>query len=178
MQKTVLALALILSACGLSLVAQAPPADAPPPPPADLNQLMRGVLYPAANVVFFAQADNPAEIKFVPGHDPNMSTDPLTSTFGGWQAVENAALALAEASNLLSIPGRVCSNGTPVPTKDPAWVGFVKDVRDAAMKAYAAAQAKDQDKIVEAADPLNASCTGCHRKFRDRRVPRCSIPPA
>ena len=169
MQKTVLALALILAACGLSLVAQAPPADASPPPPADLNQLMRGVLYPAANVVFFAQADNPAEIKFVPGHDPNMSTDPLTSTFGGWTAVENAALALAESATLLEIPGRRCANGVPVPTKDAAWVAFVQQVRDAGMKAYAAAKAKDQDKIIEAADPLNASCTGCHRRFRDRR---------
>ena len=33
---------------------------------ADLNQLMRGVLYPAANVVFSAQADNPAELKILP----------------------------------------------------------------------------------------------------------------
>src|SRR5437868_6378129 len=59
----------------------------------DLNQLMRGVLYPAANVVFSAQIDNPADLKFVPGKDPSMATDPLVSTFGGWQAVENAALA-------------------------------------------------------------------------------------
>ena len=34
-----------------------------------------------------------------------MATDPLASTFGGWQAVENAALALTDAANLLSIPG-------------------------------------------------------------------------
>src|SRR5215510_12561269 len=103
MHRTALILSLMLTASGLMLVAQAPSPDAAPPPPADLNQLMRGVLYPAANVVFFAQADNPAEIKFVPGHDPNMSTDPLTSTFGGWAAVENAALALAESATLLEI---------------------------------------------------------------------------
>ena len=59
-----------------------------------MNQLMRGVLYPAANVVFSARADNPGDVKFVPGQDPSMSTDPLTSTCGGWQAIENAALAL------------------------------------------------------------------------------------
>src|SRR4029434_4871936 len=116
---------------------------------ADLNQLMRGVLYPAANVVFFPQADDPADLKFVPGHDPSMSTDPLTSTFGGWQAVENAALALAESANLLSIPERRCCNGVPVPTKGPAWSMFVQQVRDASMKAYSAAKAKDQDKIIE-----------------------------
>ena len=151
------------------------PSDAAPPVHADLNQLMRGVLYPAANVVFSAQADNPGDVKFVPGHDPNMSTDPLTSTFGGWQAVENAALALAESATLLSIPGRRCSNSVPVPTKDPAWVAFVQEVRDASMKAYTAAQSKDQDTMIATAEPLSASCAGCHRKFRDRKTPdnRC-----
>ena len=33
--------------------------------------------------------------------------------YGGWQSVENAALALAESANLLMIPGRMCSNGKP-----------------------------------------------------------------
>ena len=175
MHKTALTLSLIAAACGLSLMAQTPSTNTAPQVHADLNQLMRGVLYPAANVVFSAQADNPGDVKFVPGHDPNMSTDPLTSSFGGWQAVENAALALAESATLLSIPGRRCSNGVPVPTKDPAWVAFVQEVRDASMKAYTAAQSKDQDTMIATAEPLSASCAGCHRKFRDRKTPdsRC-----
>ena len=175
MQKTAIALVLVLAACGLSLVAQTPATPEPQKVYADLNQLMRGVLYPAANVVFSAQADNPAEVKFIPGHDPNMSTDPLTSSFGGWMAVENASLALAESANLLTIEGRSCSNGVAVPTKDPAWMAFVQDVRDASMKAFAAARAKDQDKIIETSETLSNSCSGCHRKFRDRKTPanRC-----
>ena len=175
MQRTVLTLSLILTSCGLSLMAQTPSMDLAPQVHANLNQLMRGVLYPAANVVFFAQADNPAEVKFIPGHDPGMSTDPLTSTFGGWVAVENAALALAESVNLLSISGRSCANGVPVPTKDPAWATFVQQVRDVSMEAYKAAQAKDQDKIIELSGRLSASCAGCHRKWRDRKAPenRC-----
>jgi len=165
----------MLTSGGLSLMAQTPSMDLAPQVHANLNQLMRGVLYPAANVVFFAQADNPAEWKFIPGHDPGMSTDPLTSTFGGWVAVENAALALAESVNLLSISGRSCANGVPVPTKDPAWATFVQQVRDVSMEAYKAAQAKDQDKIIDLSGRLSASCAGCHRKWRDRRTPenRC-----
>ena len=175
MDRTVLTLSLLLAVCGLSLIAQTSSTNAPQQVHADLNQLMRGVLYPAANVVFFAQADNPGDVKFIPGHDPGMSTDPLTSTFGGWVAVENAALALAESANLLSIPERRCSNGAPVPTKDPAWVMFVQEVRDASMKAYKAAQAKDQDKMIELSETLSTACAGCHRKWRDRRTPdnRC-----
>lgn len=176
MHRTVLTLSLMLAACALSLMAQTPSTNPPQQVHADLNQLMRGVLYPAANVVFSAQADNPAEVQFLArDRDPSMSTDPLTSTFGGWVAVENAALALAESANLLSIPERRCSNGAPVPTKDPAWAVFVQQVRDASMKAYSAAQAKSQDKIIELSEMLSASCSGCHRKWRDRRTPanRC-----
>lgn len=137
---------------------------------ANLNQLMRGTLYPAANVVFSAQADNPGAVKPVPGQDPSMATDPLTSTFGGWLAVENAALTLAESANLLSIPGRTCANGVPVPIKDPSWATFLEELRDASMKAYRAAQAKDQDKMIENSETLTAACAGCHRKWRDRRT--------
>ena len=175
MHRTVLTLSLLLAVCGLSLIAQTSATNAPQQVHADLNQLMRGVLYPAANVVFFAQADDPADVKFIPGHDPGMSTDPLTSTFGGWVAVENAALALAESANLLSIPERRCANGAPVPTRDPAWAMFVQEVRDASMKAYKAAQAKDQDKMIELSETLSTACAGCHRKWRDRRTPdnRC-----
>ena len=167
MRKTVLTLSLMLALCGRPLLAQEVHAD--------LNQLMRGVLYPAANVVFFAQADDPGDVKPVAGRDPSMATDPLTSTFGGWQAVENAALALAESTTLLTMPGRVCSNGIPVPVKDPSWAIFALQVRDAAMTAYKAAQAKDQDKMIAVSEPLSASCAGCHRKWRDRRTPanRC-----
>jgi hypothetical protein len=104
-----------------------------------------------------------------------MSTDPLTSSFGGWQAVENASLALAESTNLLLVPGRVCSNGVPAPITDPAWATFVQEVRDAGMKAYAAAQAKDRDKLIDLSLAVSDSCAHCHRKWRDRRTPanRC-----
>jgi hypothetical protein len=175
MHRTVLTLSFMLAVCGLSLVGQTPPTNAAQEVHADLNQLMRGVLYPAANVVFFAQVENPGDVKPVPGQDPSMATDPLTSTFGGWQAIENAALALAESANLLLVPGRICSNGTPVPLKDADWATFVQKVRDAGMQAYKAAQAKDRDKMIDLSETVSASCAGCHRRWRDRRTPanRC-----
>jgi hypothetical protein len=75
----------------------------------------------------------------------------------------------------LTIPERRCSNGAPVPTKDPAWAMFVQEVRDASMKAYRAAQAKDQDTMIEISETLSTACAGCYRKWRDRRTPdnRC-----
>lgn len=136
----------------------------------DLLQLMRGVVYPAANVVFSAQNDNPADVKPAPGKDPSLATDPLASTFGGWRAVENAALALAESANLLLIPGRTCANGLPVPMNNPDWLKFVQELRDAGMKAYKTAQSKNPDDMVDAADTLNASCANCHRKWREKSL--------
>lgn len=158
----VLIVSALVAAFGLSLGAQTARAD--------LNQLMRGVLYPAANVVFFAQSDDPAGVKQVAGQDPSMATDPLESTFGGWLAVENAALALSESADLLLTPGRVCSNGAAVPLGDPEWAKFAQELRDAGMKAYRAAQSKDPEKMVDASDALSTSCANCHRKWRERRT--------
>jgi len=178
----VLTLTVMLAPLSQSLWAQTAskdPAPAKAPTPAmqvhsDLNQLMRGIIYPAANVVFWSQNDDPAKAKRPPGQDPSLATDPLVSTFGGWQAVENAALALAESANLLLIPGRTCSNGLPVPIDHPDWAKFVQELRDAGMKAYKAAQSKNQDTMIEASDTLNAACTNCHRKWREKRpTDRC-----
>ncbi len=85
MRRMVMTLRVMLVALGLYLPAQTDSKGAAPPQPAtaamqvqsDLNQLMRGVLYPASNVVFSAQIDNPAGVKFVPGKDPSMATGSL-----------------------------------------------------------------------------------------------------
>jgi len=133
---------------------------------ANLLQLMRGILYPASNVIFAAQGDDPAQVK--PAKDPATATDPLASTYGGWQAVENASLALVEGANLLMIPGRKCANGLPVPMNNPDWPKFVQGLRDAGMKAYKSAQSKNPDNILDAADAMTTACSNCHEKWREK----------
>src|SRR5262245_12853661 len=112
-------------------------------PVATLGQLTKGILYPNSNVIFFAQDKDPAKVK--PAPDPSLSTDPLDSTYDGWEAVENSALALYEAANLLTIPGRKCKNGKPVPILNPDWPKLVQGLRDAGLNAYKAAQSKNMD---------------------------------
>jgi cytochrome c553 len=126
---------------------------------------MRGVLYPNSNVIFAAQSTNPAEIK--PAGDSSTATDPLQSTYGGWTAVENSGIALAEAANLLTIPGRKCSNGLDAPANNPDWPQFVQGLRDAGMKAYQAAKSKNQDSMLDVADAVATACANCHDKYRD-----------
>ena len=177
MRRMALILFLMLTLSGLAVLAQTASKSSAPAQPAapamrvqsNLNELMRGIIYPAANVVFSSQTDNPGNAKTPPGQDPSLATDPLVSTFGGWTAVENAALALSESANLLLIAGRSCSNGEPVPMNNPDWSKFVQELRDAGMTAYRAAQTKNQDKMIEASDVLNMACSDCHRKWRERR---------
>jgi len=132
----------------------------------NLLQVMRGVIYPASNVVFAAQSDDPAKVK--PAEpDPATSPNPLTSAYGGWTAVENAGIALAEAANLLTIPGRMCANGKPAPIQNADWRMWVQELRDAGMATYKAAQKKDQDAILEAAGVVSEACSHCHDKYRE-----------
>ncbi len=140
---------------------------------ANMAQLMKGIFYPASNVIFAAQSDNPDEVK--PAKDPSTATDPLQSAYGKWQAVENAGLAIADAASLLSIPGRKCSSGVMAPVRNADWAKFVVGVRAAGLDAYKAAQAKDQDKILEVADTITTACANCHDKYREKPTPaeRC-----
>jgi hypothetical protein len=152
--------------------AQSPAAPPSNQLPANLAQLMRGTFYPESNVVFAAQDVNPAEVPHA--KDPSMATDPLQSSYGKWQAVENNALAIAEVASLLNVPGRKCANGLDVPVTNPDWVKFVQELRDAGMTAYAAAQTKDQDKMTDAAGVMTAACMHCHVKYREKRpADRC-----
>src|SRR5215469_3421297 len=169
------------SICGLVAFSQTPapargPADsagggAAPPSQvrimANLVQLMRGTLFPASNVIFAAQGQDPAKVP--PAKDPSVATDPLANSYGQWQAVENAALAIGESANLLILPGRKCSNGVDVPLKNADWSKLVQGLRDAALTAYKAAQSKDQDKITDASGTLSEACSNCHDKYREKK---------
>ena len=134
------------------------------PPPANLAQIMKGIVYPSANVFFAAQSDDPATIK--PDMKPSASPNPLTSVFGKWEAVENSALAMAESASLLKLPGRKCSNGVEVPLTNRNWEQFVAELREAGLTAYRAAQSRNQEKVIDAADTVTAACSHCHARYR------------
>ena len=141
-----------------------PSTNAQAPPVMTVNQLMRGILFPLGNTVFFAQSEDPDALARDPM--PSASTNPLTGLFGGWEAVENSALALVESADLLLIPGRTCSNGEVVDVEDADWIRFVDDYRDNSVAAYEAALTKDLDAMVEASGYLSEACLACHRVYR------------
>jgi cytochrome c556 len=52
--------------------------------------------------------------------------------------------------------------------RNPDWAKFVQQLRDAGLATYKAAQSKNQDKILEAADVLTTACGDCHDKYREK----------
>ena len=158
--------------------AQAPAKTAAPKPAAaapaaaryrthgNLNQVMRGILFPNSNVVFAAQSED--FLKIAQEKDPSTATDPLKGVYNSWTAVEDSGYALAEAANLLMIPGRVCSNGKPAPVGNADWAKFAAGLRDAGMEAVKAAKAKNQDAMVDVSDKMTSACAACHDVYREK----------
>src|SRR4029079_5205287 len=129
--RTTFVLAALASATALvaACAPSTPPTPAASPPSAqgaaarpqsqvhgDLRQVMRGILFPNSNVVFFAQSNDPATVP--KDADGTTSVNPLASVYGGWDAIENSSIALAEAANLLTIPGRTCAHGEHGPCEE------------------------------------------------------------
>ena len=182
--RTTFALAALASAVAfVSACTSSPPPPAASPPSGqgaaarpqsqvhgDLRQVMRGILFPNSNVVFLAQGTDPATVP--KDADGTTSVNPLASVYGGWEAIENSGIALAEAANLLTIPGRMCANGKPVPVQNADWQRFVQGLRDAGMASYKAAQTKDMDKMLDAADTLTNACSECHDVYREKTEQR------
>ena len=112
--------------------------------PATTKQLMLDLIHPASN-------------------------DILLSIFRGgpkdeaeWAAVRRSALTLAESGPLLRARGPA----------QPDWVNDAKLLADAGAAAYKAAQAKDGKALAAVAEPLDASCTTCHKQYRPNVFPR------
>jgi hypothetical protein len=127
---------------------------------------MRGIPFTFSNIVFDAQSEDPgAPRKAV---DVTASTtETFKNVYRGWQEVENSALALAEAANLLMIPGRLCENGKPVPVQEETYRRAAEGLAAAGRAAYKAAQSKNMDAIVEVSDTVAVACSNCHEPYRD-----------
>jgi hypothetical protein len=138
-----------------------------------LLQLMRGIFFPTANMIFNVQAHNPAQKKPVPTVSSGGAGFDWVkwggSLYSGWEDVDYAAVSLAEVTPLLLIPGRLCQNGKPVPVERPDWVKYTMDMLQAARKTYEAARARKQEAVSDSTNDLSDACQACHRVYRDRR---------
>ena len=161
----VLPVALLLSACSRQ---PATPAEPAAPVKGTLNQVMRGVLFPNSNTIFDAQDRDPGAP--LDPTDPATANNPYANAYGGWEAVENASIALYEAANLIQLPGRTCQNGKPVPLEEETFKKGLAALRESSLYADKTAQAKNKDAIPDVGEKLAAACAACHDVYRDRMV--------
>ncbi len=144
-----------------------PAAAAAGKPAGTLAQIMRGLLFPSSNVLFDAQTNDPGKPAKPAPQGGAGAVAQYASVYGGWQAVENAAVALEDAVAVIKRPGRMCQNGKPAPLAQADYQKWANALGDVARKALVAAKAKDQDKIVDIDGDLTEACANCHIKYRD-----------
>jgi mono/diheme cytochrome c family protein len=135
-------------------------------PAGNLAQYMRAVTFPNANIIFNVQVKDP-------GTDKPQRPMPFdyvlwgATVYYGWQAVDQAALALIETTPLFLVPGRRCENGRPVPVDRADWKQYTQVLVDVSREIYKAAQTRRQDAVVDLAEKLNEACANCHKAYRD-----------
>jgi hypothetical protein len=160
---TVLSVLVFVAACSSPAPAPTAPAADAPQVKGSLNQVMRGILFPNSNIIFDAQDKDPG----APPAAADAAASPYAGTYGGWEAVENASMALAEAANLVALPGRSCANGKPVPLSDPTFQKGLAALRDVSAMSYKAAQEKKLDAFLDISDKVTQACAMCHDVYRD-----------
>jgi hypothetical protein len=142
-------------------------------PAGNLIQVMRGVLFPNANLIFDVQQVDPAAPPKTAGKEDGATT---TSTFAhvysGWQVVENAAVALDESVDTMLKAGRVCENGTPVPVAQADYLKTALGLRTTSREILKAAREKNRDRVNELSEGLSEACAACHQIYRDPEGPK------
>jgi hypothetical protein len=122
------------------------------PPPynvtSSVKQLMTDVIDPQAQVFWGSSGSNDTA-------EGSQSLVPTTPE--RWAAAEHSMTAVAEAGNLLMLPGRARDDGD--------WVKFSSKLTDQALAARAAARAKNGDKMFELGGALYETCQACHQKY-------------
>jgi hypothetical protein len=104
-----------------------------------MSELMVDILYPAGDAVFYIETRTPTDSD-------------------GWALVQMQTLMIAEAANLLMMPGRA--------RDDDQWMRDAQLMLDAGEAAYRAAKDRDVEGLVALNDALYESCVTCHSHYR------------
>lgn len=115
----------------------------------DMQELMVHVVDPAAFAFWRGSGYDITE-------EGERDLSPTTEE--GWKVVEDGAAMVAEAGNLLILPGRA---------REPAseWNKYAKAMQERALEAKAAAERKDKEAVFETGAALYQTCVACHEKF-------------
>ena len=180
----VFCLALIGACQGQSPAPAVSPASPEPTylPTATIKDLMLSMVDPSADVVWLS-------VTTIVDEKGLKETMPKTDE--EWKKIRHGAIALAEAANLLKMPGRrVAQPGeksdTPGVELEPeemdvliakdraAWHERATHLHDAAIDVIGAIDARDGNKVFELGEQIEEACENCHKQYW---YPNEVIPP-
>jgi hypothetical protein len=107
-------------------------------PVGTVRQIMLAIVAPDSDIIFG-----------VPNKAPKDDRE--------WKTVQDGALTLAEAGNLLMIPGRAKDNGD--------WMKYAKALVETGSAAFKAANSKDAKALEDIGDKVDETCENCHAKY-------------
>ena len=118
-------------------------------PVATVQQLMNGMMQPAAEVVFSAVMTDVTAAGV---------TEIQPRTDEEWARVGTSAATLAESGNLLMLGDRAVDRGD--------WIVMSQALVKASTAVMAAVAAKDPDKVLMMGSELNTTCDNCHQRYQ------------
>jgi hypothetical protein len=124
---------------GLAAQPSAPPGAIRPQPVGTMSDLMARVIYPASDAILYITTRTP-------------------ETEAQWNELEGKALMVAEAANVLMLPGHARDG--------QQWMADAKSMRDAGEAALRAAKARDVQALESLNEPVYRSCVTCHQHYR------------
>lgn len=110
-----------------------------PHPVGNMGELMRLVIYPTSDAVFYISTRTPR-------------------TDAEWTDLQAKTLMLAESANLLMLPGLARDRDR--------WMADAKLMLDAGTDAFKAARGRNLEALEAVNDALYESCVSCHRHYR------------
>lgn len=148
-------------------------------PTSTVREVMNSVVDPNADVIW----DSVETIVTIEG-----TVHKAPKTDEDWAVLRRSAVTLAEAGNLLLIPGRLVARpgdqaGDPRADLNPeeiemkrrqapaAWALSANRLHDAALETLRAIDAKDVTALTNAGETLDAACESCHRDYWYRTAP-------
>jgi hypothetical protein len=138
-----------------------------------IAEVMESIVMPSAQAVWDAVAVNVTADGII---------EDIPETDEEWETVRWSAVNLAEATNLLVIPGRpVAPPGTvsEFPEEElgpeqvqalldkqwPAWVGHTRALHEIALQTIKVIDAHDVDGLTEIGGAIDEACENCHLQF-------------
>lgn len=116
---------------------------------ADVQQVMTRILEPAAEQYWDA-------VGWIDDRDEGL-TEIRPTTPEEWEAVVNAAYAVAETGNLLMMEERAVDQGS--------WIRMSEEMIEAAERAIEAAEAQNEQAVFDMGAELYYTCTNCHATY-------------